>query len=565
GYGPERSPSLPSLTIAASASPAAPPVSGCVLGQQRIVYGAWFGDRPQTRDALAAALPAGAASWCRVSRTPTLEIAACRLSAETGPIPAPDVCVGGVAPVVGVDRPASGPAEALHPETAAAAALHHQGPASPAASSMATVSPETCVVGHRLLRFAAGHGRSFGARMRSILSPVCGAVNAEPAVCWPALREAPFRLPALENGGAAVTGRGDKRSWREIKRSRGWLLDALGAVGVSPPLISTTVPKMHWLTMNFESDQLRARGGPFFRQQPGEDAAAYYEDLSCPSPLFICLAGLLCLMLAAAPSPACRPSPSSCWPCASPVGFAATAAGSHRQLLQCHPLAGDGLRPLRCPAGCRSRWLAACWLCPHRRCGRLPGRPRLRTAARREAFAWAYQTTDSQLEVLLVKEACSSLVKNLLPEEVASAILRQPIAQRNFLHSLCVEEHSLIAVLHIGLSVASDEAVSASPNSAALTGHSGRCLANLTALIDELLDHQQQQQHQHQPDFINRRHRQDPLHRPRLGPPLGRRASTAACATRRPASCSTSPSCCSSPAGFVGDCRATAATAAGCG
>uniref|UniRef100_A0A1I8HDU1 AC_N domain-containing protein n=1 Tax=Macrostomum lignano TaxID=282301 RepID=A0A1I8HDU1_9PLAT len=247
--------------------------------------------------------------------------------------------------------------------------------------------------------------------------------------------------------------------------------------------------------------------GPFFRQQPGEDSAAYYEDLSCPSPLFICLAGLLCLMLPPA-FPGLPALAQQLLALCIAVGFAATAAGSHRQLFELWDSAVAAAGPAAASnathwtgaaaASAVSRWLsqslfggllalaltaavAACLA-------------RLRTAARREAFAWAYQTTDSQLEVLLVKEACSSLVKNLLPEEVASAILRQPRAQRNFLHSLCVEEHPLIAVLHIGLSVASDEAVSASPNSAALTGHSGRCLANLTALIDELLDHQQQQQ-----------------------------------------------------------------------
>ncbi|PAA56580.1 hypothetical protein BOX15_Mlig009489g1 [Macrostomum lignano] len=614
------------------------PVSGCVLGQQRIVYGL-VGEAADTADALQRLCQPGR---ILVSRDTYLEIAAAGLSAETGPILPPESGVGGVATVsVWTDRLQAQLRRFIQRQQQQQ--LHHQGPASPAASSMA-VSPETRRRGDRLLRLL----RATAAPSAPNASSVASAAPSTPNLLLLLLREAPFDYLAENGGGggdgAETNGAGGKYQANghasmslgdsadsstaataaaaaaaltdspSEEAVSGWLLERCGR-GLAP-LISK-VPKMHWLTMNFESDQLERefhqqedRGfliamattalvlllsgclhatvlprttlllmlfmisftwtgmllmvllaarlkclefniqksypvrlvvvfvsilltycmsqtnvlccrlsllnatvsGPFFRQQPGEDAAAYYEDLSCPSPLFICLAGLLCLMLPPA-FPGLPALAQQLLALCIAVGFAATAAGSHRQLFElwdsavaaAGPAAASNAThwPGTAAASAVSRWLsqslvggllalaltaavAACLA-------------RLRTAARREAFAWAYQTTDSQLEVLLVKEACSSLVKNLLPEEVASAILRQPIAQRNFLHSLCVEEHSLIAVLHIGLSVASDEAVSASPNSAALTGHSGRCLANLTALIDELLDHQQQQQHQHQP------------------------------------------------------------------
>uniref|UniRef100_A0A1I8JSC8 DENN domain-containing protein n=1 Tax=Macrostomum lignano TaxID=282301 RepID=A0A1I8JSC8_9PLAT len=452
-------PSTPHLTLRGPASPAVA-VSGCVLGQQRIVYGL-VGEAADTADAHAAALPARPH---RVSRDHLLEI---------GGVP-------GSAPRPGRSCRLS-LASAASPTVSRQQQLHHQGPSLTKPLSINGRFAGDPASWRRVLRLLRATAAPSG-RMRSSVR-VCGAVNG-PNLLLLLLREAPFDT-WLRNGGrrTAVTG-GDKRSWRAAALTdsppeeavSGWLLERCGR-GLAPPdqQVSSTRKTAGFLIAmanhgpGAAAERLPARPrncpGPTLLLMLLDDQLhldcmllmvllaarlkrsvlplsaglrGYYEDLAVPfAPLHL-PGPLLCLMLPPAlPRPA-GPRPSSCWPLCIAVGFAATAAGSHPPAVRTlggrrvaaaaqprtpmPPLDGGGCGlcgvPLAVavavwrPAGSRlTAAVAACLA-------------RLRTAARREALRLGlpvFLLKTLSWSVLLVKEACSSLVKNLLPEEVASA------------------------------------------------------------------------------------------------------------------------------------------------
>uniref|UniRef100_A0A1I8FLN3 Protein kinase domain-containing protein n=1 Tax=Macrostomum lignano TaxID=282301 RepID=A0A1I8FLN3_9PLAT len=182
--------------------------AAAVLGQQRIVYGL-VGEAAQSTRTPCSGSAAGPPSWCR--GTPTWRSRRPgSVSAETGPILPPESGVGGVATVsVWTDR-LSGPAEALHPETAAAAAPS-SGPSLTSRFINGRFAGDPASWG-RLLRLLRPRPLLPRPRMRRRPSRLRRRQRRTCCCCCP--QGGPFSTTWLRSGAARGDGGGDKRSWR---------------------------------------------------------------------------------------------------------------------------------------------------------------------------------------------------------------------------------------------------------------------------------------------------------------------------------------------------------------